>query len=229
AYKRVHQCKLPRMIELEARNAFSGRCDGRFRELSQLTAINEGFQNVLLDVEVVIVDLRQRFLESRQIFDGFVDAVIVDVIARGLGPQDDVIANVLLDEAVAIVAANHRIWKVYVLDLGLQFAPILLGDLATEDHGDLIRLPDRSIGIEQALAKIIQCRAAVEDEVVAIFDLREEQPVLAVGVLAFSCSEEGQKAVNVLLAISEHYRFSGRGRQLNALLGSRHASLYPRS
>ena len=134
AYKRVHQCKLPRMIELEARNAFSGRCDGRFRELSQLTAINEGFQNVLLDVEVVIVDLRQRFLESRQIFDGFVDAVIVDVIARGLGPQDDVIANVLLDEAVAIVAGNYRIWKVHVLDLGLQLAPILLGHFATEDQ-----------------------------------------------------------------------------------------------
>ena len=90
------------MIELEARNALSGRCDGRLRELSQLTAINEGFQNVLLDVEVVIVDIRQRFLESRQIFDGFVDAVIVDVVARGLGPQDDVITNVLLDEAVAI-------------------------------------------------------------------------------------------------------------------------------
>ena len=105
------------MIELEARNALSGRCDGRLRELSQLTAINEGFQNILLDVEVVIVDLRQRFLESRQIFDGFVDAVIVDVVARGLGPRDDVIANVLLDEAVAIVAANHRIWKVDVLDL----------------------------------------------------------------------------------------------------------------
>ena len=122
------------MIELEARNALSGRCDGRLRELSQLTAINEGFQNVLLDVEVVIVDLRQRFLESRQIFDGFVDPVIVDVIARGLGPQDDVIANVLLDEAVAIVAANHRIWKVHVLDLGLQLAPILLGHFATEDQ-----------------------------------------------------------------------------------------------
>jgi hypothetical protein len=66
----------------------------------------------------------------------------------------------------------------------------LLGDLATEDHGDLIRLTDCSIGIEQALAKIIQCRAAMEDEVVAIFDLREEQPVLAAGVLAFSCGEE---------------------------------------
>ena len=72
-------------------------------------AIDEGFQDILLDVEVVIVDLRQRFLESRQIFDGFVDAVIVDVVARGLGPQDDVITNVLLDEAVAIVAANLRV------------------------------------------------------------------------------------------------------------------------
>jgi hypothetical protein len=41
AYKRVHQCKLPRMIELEARNALSGRCDRRFRELSQLTTIND--------------------------------------------------------------------------------------------------------------------------------------------------------------------------------------------
>src|SRR6476619_1674002 len=110
----MHQCKLPRMIELEAGNALSGRCDGRLRELSQLTAINEGFQNVLLDV------------------------------------------------------------------------------VATEDHGDLIRLTDCLIGIEQALAKIIQSRAAMEDEVVAIFDLREEQPVLA-AVLAFSCSEEGRE------------------------------------
>jgi hypothetical protein len=36
AYKRMHQRKLTRVIELEAGNALSGRCDGRFRELSQL-------------------------------------------------------------------------------------------------------------------------------------------------------------------------------------------------
>ena len=58
AYERVHQGKLPRVIELEAGNALSGRRDGRFRELSQLAAIDEGFQNILLDVEVVIVDRR---------------------------------------------------------------------------------------------------------------------------------------------------------------------------
>jgi len=48
----------------------------------------------------------------------------------------------------------------------------LLTDLATEDHGDLVRLPDGSIGIEQALAQVIQCRTATEDEIVAVVDLR---------------------------------------------------------
>ena len=58
AYKRMHQCKLPGVIELETWNALSGRCDGRLRKLSQLAAIDKRFQDVLLDVEVVIVDSR---------------------------------------------------------------------------------------------------------------------------------------------------------------------------
>ena len=111
AHERVHQGELPRVIELEARNALSGRRDGRLRELSQLAAIDEGLQNVLLDVEVVIVDRRQGFSENRQIFDGFVDAVIVDVVARRLGPQDEVIANVLLDEAVADSGCESPGWE----------------------------------------------------------------------------------------------------------------------
>ena len=58
AYQRMHEGELPRVIELEARNALSRRCDCRFRELSQLAAIDKGFQDILLDVEVVIVDRR---------------------------------------------------------------------------------------------------------------------------------------------------------------------------
>ena len=58
AHKRMHQGKLPRMIELEAGNALSRRRDGWFCELSQLAAIDKGFQDILLDVEVVIVDRR---------------------------------------------------------------------------------------------------------------------------------------------------------------------------
>jgi hypothetical protein len=58
AYERVHQGELPRVIELEAWDALSGRRDRRFRELSQLAAIDKGFQDILLDVEVVVVDRR---------------------------------------------------------------------------------------------------------------------------------------------------------------------------
>jgi hypothetical protein len=54
----MHQGELPRMIELEARNALSRRRDGRFRELSQLAAIDKCIQDILLDVAVVIVDRR---------------------------------------------------------------------------------------------------------------------------------------------------------------------------
>jgi hypothetical protein len=75
-----------------------------------------------------------------------------------------VIANVLLDEAVAIV-------------------------VATGDHADLVRLADCSIGVKEALAQI--GRTATEDEVVAVLDLREEQSVLAARMLSFSCGEEG--------------------------------------
>jgi hypothetical protein len=36
----------------------------------------------------------------------------------------------------------------HVFDLGLQLAFVVPGDLATEDDSDLVRLPDRSIGVE---------------------------------------------------------------------------------
>ena len=49
-----------------------------------------------------------------------------------------------------------------------------LADLAAEDHRDLVGLPDRAIGVEQALTEFIECCAAIKDEVVAEFDLREK-------------------------------------------------------
>ena len=45
AHKRMHEGELPRVIELEARDAFSRRGDRWFRELSQLAAIDKGFEN----------------------------------------------------------------------------------------------------------------------------------------------------------------------------------------
>jgi hypothetical protein len=54
----------------------------------------------------------------------------------------------------------------------------MLGDFAPEDRRDLVRLADRSIGVEQAFAKFVERGAAPEDQVVAVLDLREEQAML---------------------------------------------------
>jgi hypothetical protein len=64
-------------------------------------------------------------------------------------------------------------------------------DPATEDHGDPVALSDRSIGIKQPLPKVVQCRAAMKDQVIAELDLREEQPMLAARFLSLFRSEEG--------------------------------------
>ena len=52
----VHQSELAGMIEPQSRNAFPGRSNGRFGEPSQLAAIDEGLEDVLLHVEIIVVD-----------------------------------------------------------------------------------------------------------------------------------------------------------------------------
>ena len=113
------------------------------------------------------------------------------------------IANVLLDEAVAVVAADHRIGQIHVFDLGLQLAPMMFADPAPEDHGDLVGLSDRSIGVEQPLAEIVQRRAAMKDEVVAELDLREEQPMLAARFRSLLCREERRQPRQPFLAAAQ--------------------------
>ena len=56
------------MVELEAGDALARRRDRRLRELAQLAAIDEGLQNVLLYVQVVVIDRGEGIAENRQIF-----------------------------------------------------------------------------------------------------------------------------------------------------------------
>src|SRR5215469_9637496 len=84
---------------------------------------------------------------------------------------------------------SRRLWAPHVFDLGLQLAAVLLADLATEDDRDLVRLADGAVGVEQALAELIESGSPIKDQVVAEFDLREEQPVLT-AALALSVAEE---------------------------------------
>src|SRR5262249_54295783 len=90
-----------------------------------------------------------------------------------------------------------------------------------------VRLSDHSIGIKQPLPKVVQRRTAMKDEVVAEFDLREEQPMLAARLLAlFRCEEGGEPCqpfltVNSSRGSSESascWRRWGAEHRVNALL-----------
>ncbi len=48
------------------------------------------------------------FRSAGRVLDRFVHAKVADVIARGLGPEGQMIANVLLDEGAALVAIDLR-------------------------------------------------------------------------------------------------------------------------
>src|SRR6516165_10118621 len=96
----------------------------------------------------------------------------------------------VLDRAIA----DHRIGQVHVFDLGLQLAAVLFGDLAAEDDSDLVRLADGPVDVEQAFAQFVERGAATKDQIVAEFDLGEEQAVLAPRLFALSCSEKRGEA-----------------------------------
>jgi hypothetical protein len=57
AHQGVHQGQLPRIVELEARDAFAGRGQGRCRETLQVSAINKGFEDILLLVTGQVVPM----------------------------------------------------------------------------------------------------------------------------------------------------------------------------
>src|SRR6266403_4072319 len=129
------------------------------------------------------------FAEAREVLDGLGDPVVGHIVGGGLRPEQEMVADVLLDEAVAVVTADDRVGQVEVFDHGLELAPIPSGHLAAEDGRNFVRLADRSVGIEQALSQAIQGGAPVEEEIVAVLHLGEEQPVRAAGVLALAGRE----------------------------------------
>ena len=66
-----------------------------------------------------------------------------------------------------------RVWvgQIHIFDLGLQFATILFGDFATEDDGDLVRLADCAVGVEEPFTQFVEGGPPMKDQVVAQFDL----------------------------------------------------------
>ena len=190
----VHQGELSRIVELETGDAFAGRGEGGFGELSELPAIDKRFEDILLDIQVIVDDVGHLVTQRRKMLDSLVYTVVGDVVTGRLGTEDDVVTHVLLDEAIAIVTADNWVGQVHVFDLGLQLAAVLFRDLATKDDGDLVWLTDGAVGVEEPLPQFVEGGPPMKDQVVAEFDLREEQPMLATRLFALCLSEKRSEA-----------------------------------
>ena len=75
-------------------------------------AIDQRLEDILLDIQVIVVDRRQLVAQGRQVRGSFVDPVAGDVVGGRRGPQDRMAAEVLLDEAGAVMTADNRVGQV---------------------------------------------------------------------------------------------------------------------
>jgi hypothetical protein len=67
------------------------------------------------------------------------------------------------------------------------------GDAATEDEREGAGLTDLTIGIQQAVAQSVQGGAALEDDVITIFQLGNEEAMLHAGFAPLVGGEERRK------------------------------------
>ena len=79
----------------------------------------------------------------------------VTVVGRGFGTPQERIAHLLLDGAVAVIAPDDGIRQGEVFDERLELAPIPLRDRAPEEGGELRRLANRAIRVEESIAERI--------------------------------------------------------------------------
>ena len=82
----MDQGELPRVVKLEARDALPAGGDRWLRKFSRLAAVDEGLEGVLLDTQIIVGDCRQSAAQVGEVGDGFLDAVVGNVIGRWLRP-----------------------------------------------------------------------------------------------------------------------------------------------
>jgi hypothetical protein len=94
--------------------------------------IDKGFQDILLNIVIVVGDVGHPFAKK------------------------PVITHVLFGEAVAVMTADHWVGKVEVFDHRVRFPLVLFGHFAAEDHGDLLGLSDGSVQIQQSFSEFVE-------------------------------------------------------------------------
>jgi hypothetical protein len=107
------------MVSLQTWDSFPVVEHGRLTEPFHLAPIQECLQNVLLYIQIVVDHLLESLPQFRQVLHGLLSAKIPDIVAGGLRAEGLVIADVLLDTAAFVMAANHGTAEMQILDGGL--------------------------------------------------------------------------------------------------------------
>jgi hypothetical protein len=97
------------MIELQTRDAFAVGQDGGLAEVPQLAAIEGGFQDVLLNIQIVVDNGRKLVAEFGEMVDGPVHGVVGNIVGGGLGAKQEMVPNIQFEEPVAVVATDDGI------------------------------------------------------------------------------------------------------------------------
>jgi hypothetical protein len=116
-----------------------------------LPAIDKGLQDVLLHLQITVDEGMEFLSEQREVLDRLANAVIGDVVGGRFGTEEAVVTDVLFEEPMLVMAADHGIGEREILDDGLQFSVMMTGDPAAEDEGQFVGLTNGAIGIEEAL------------------------------------------------------------------------------
>ena len=134
--------------------------DRGFGKLAQLSAVDEGLQDILLDVEVVVSDRGKPLAQLGQMLDGLFDAVVGHIVGRRFGVKYEPIADVLFDKAITVVAADDRVGELDIFD-DSEARPDTAW-LPCVRRLWLVGLSDGPVGIQETLAELIQSRATMK-------------------------------------------------------------------
>ena len=138
---------------------------GRFTQRREFPGIDHAGEQFSLQRQAARIGRRKRRMQQRQVLEPAPNAKVPRVIRAGFVPQDAVAllvaAGVLLGEGGLVVPAQDRVTGLALIQDGLEFAPIVTGDMPTEQVGRPLGAADQDAQLTGASKPDLQRRRAL--------------------------------------------------------------------